>query len=99
MSFACEFPARLNAKETATILGFAEHDVPVLVAAKLLRPLGSPAPNSPKYFARVTVLDRANDMAWLDKATRVIGKYWKDKRARRCTAFSLGTGDQVRSAA
>lgn len=83
MSLADEFPARLNVNDTAKLLGFAGHDVPVLIAAKLLDPLGNPAPNSPKYFARVVVLELANDQKWLNKATRALGKYWLNKRARK----------------
>jgi hypothetical protein len=76
-------PARLNSAQTAELLGFAEHDIPVLAAAKLLEPLGDPAPNAPKFYARNMVRDHGNDLKWLDRATRVIGKYWKKKRARR----------------
>jgi len=83
VSFVDGLPARLNVSQTAKLLGFGEHDIPVLTAAKLLDPLGSPAANSPKYFARITVLEHANDLKWLDRATRAVGKYWQYKRARR----------------
>ncbi|MGO9203867.1 MAG: hypothetical protein ACLQM8_25385 [Limisphaerales bacterium] len=43
-------PARLTASKTAKLLGFAGHDVPVLVASGLLKPLGNPSPNSPKFW-------------------------------------------------
>ena len=36
-------PARLNANEAAWYLGFKPHEVPMLVAAGLLTPLGRPA--------------------------------------------------------
>lgn len=36
-------PARLGIEETSWFLGFNSHDVPVLVAAGLLKPLGRPA--------------------------------------------------------
>lgn len=83
MSYADSLPARLSVNETAKLLGFAEHDIPVLTAAKLLDPLGNPAPNAPKYYARVVVMEHANDPKWLDKATRIIGRYWQTKRTRR----------------
>jgi hypothetical protein len=41
-------PARLDAKLTALVLGFQEHDIPVLIAAKMLKPLGKPVPNATK---------------------------------------------------
>ena len=40
-------PARLSTGETAVLLGFQEHDIAPLVAAKLLAPLGKPATNAP----------------------------------------------------
>lgn len=39
-------PGRLNTAETALLLGVQEHDIPVLVAARLIFPLGKPAPNA-----------------------------------------------------
>jgi hypothetical protein len=66
-------PGRLNTCETALLLGFQEHHIAPLVAAKLLVPLGKPAANSPKYFATVEVLERAAAADWLSKATKVLG--------------------------
>jgi hypothetical protein len=72
-------PARLDAAQVAAILGFAEHDMPVLVRGKLLKPLGSPAPNAHKYFATVEIVEHAEDRDWLDKATRAVSKHWQSK--------------------
>jgi hypothetical protein len=36
-------PGRLNISEVALLLGFQEHDIGILTAAKLLVPLGKPA--------------------------------------------------------
>lgn len=58
-------PARLDVQETAWYLGFAAHDVPVLVAAGLLKPLGHPPPNGVKYFAVVTLAQLRDDPQWL----------------------------------
>lgn len=63
-------PARLNTSEVAVLLGFQEHDVAPLVAARLLTPLGKPAPNAPKYFAAVEVLACSENRDWLSSATR-----------------------------
>ena len=84
-------PARLSAGETARLLGFAEHDVPILVASKLLEPLGSPAANSPKYFAKISILEKSVDVKWLDRATRTISKYWIHKRSQRRTVIGPGS--------
>jgi hypothetical protein len=72
-------PARLNTSETALLLGFQDHDIGPLVAAKLLVPLGKPAPNAPKYFAAVEIVDCAANSKWLTEATKAIAKHWRRK--------------------
>jgi hypothetical protein len=75
-------PARLNTTETSILLGVQEHDIPVLIGAKLLFPLGKPAANSPKYFAAVQIVERAADWKWLSQATRALAKHWLRKNRR-----------------
>jgi hypothetical protein len=48
---ARNLPARLDVVATAKLLGFAEHDIQILMAVGKLTPLGDPAPNAPKWFA------------------------------------------------
>ena len=76
-------PARLSAAETARILGFAEHDIQILMAARKLTPLGDPVQNAPKWFAAVEIIQLATDKDWLSKATREVSKYWRHKRERK----------------
>jgi len=76
-------PARLSTGEASAILGFQEHDIAPLIAAKMLNPLGKPAPNAPKYFASVDVLAASQDREWLSLATRALAKYWQGKNARK----------------
>jgi hypothetical protein len=78
-------PGRLNTSETALLLGFSEHDIAFLIAAKLLVPLGKPAPNAPKFFATVLIEERVSDAEWLSKATRVVAKCWLRKNSRKST--------------
>ena len=80
---AKDLPARLDVAETAKLLGFAEHDVPILMASGKLRPLSDPAPNAPKWFAAMEIIGLAADNDWLHKATREVSKYWRQKRERR----------------
>jgi hypothetical protein len=80
---ARRLPARLDVAAAAKLLGFAEHDIPVLVAAGKLTPLGDPAPNAPKWFAAVEVVQLATDRDWLHKATKDISKHWRSKREQR----------------
>jgi hypothetical protein len=79
-------PGRLSTGEAAVLLGFQEHDVAPLIAAKLLAPLGKPAPNAPKYFATVDVLAAAQDRDWLSQATRALARYWRIKNSRKKSA-------------
>jgi hypothetical protein len=80
---ASRLPGRLNAEQAARLLGFQAHDIPVLVRAKLLEPLGKPVPSAPKYFAGVALDAFRCDCKWLDAASKAISKYWRDKNSRR----------------
>jgi hypothetical protein len=80
---ARSLPARLTATETAKLLGFPEHDIQILMAARKLIPLGEPAPNAPKYFSAIEVIQFAADKDWLNRATKDVARYWKRKRERR----------------
>ncbi len=76
-------PARLTAEQAAWLLNCQPHDVPVLVSARLLKPLGSPQPNSVKYFATVELLDHAQDRAWLARATHALSEHWREKNRHK----------------
>ena len=80
---ARRLPGRLNTSEAALLLGFQEHDIALLVAAKLLVPLGKPAPNAPKYFAAVQIAERASECEWLSNATKQLAKHWFRKNQRK----------------
>lgn len=84
-------PARLTTGEAAAVLGFQEHDVAPLVAAKLLTPLGKPAPNAPKYFASVDVLSAAENREWLSNATRALARHWQGRNGRIKSSHSAAT--------
>jgi hypothetical protein len=51
---------------------------PVLVRTGHLKPLGKPAQNSRKWFARVKIERLGSDLAWLDKAVRLAEKHVRD---------------------
>lgn len=76
-------PARLTAEQTGWVLNCQAHDVPVLVAARLLKPLGNPAPNAIKFFATADVLELAKDRNWLVKVTTAINGHWQRQNAAR----------------
>jgi hypothetical protein len=72
-------PGRLNTSQTAAVLGFSDHDLPILVLKKLLRPLGKPVLNSTKYYAAREMESLASDVAWLSKATQTLSDHWSQK--------------------
>ena len=78
-----DLPARLDVAATARLLGFAEHDIQILMGAGMLTPLGDPAPNAAKWFATIKLIRLATDPEWLHKATKVVTRYWRQKRERR----------------
>jgi hypothetical protein len=82
-------PARLTSEQAAWVLNCQAHDVAVLVAAKLLKPLGSPAPNSVKYFATMEILELAKDRIWLSKLANAVSQHWRDKNARNKEAVAI----------
>jgi len=78
-----QLPARLTAEQAAWVLNCQPHDVPTLVAARLLKPLGNPPPNSVKFFAATEVLEQAKDRTWLAKVTNVLNQHWQHKNAAK----------------
>lgn len=74
-------PARLTSEQAAWSLGCQAHDVPILVAAKLLKPLGNPAANGVKFFAACDVREMLNDKSLLARMTNTISHHWQKKNA------------------
>ncbi len=90
-------PARLTAEQAAWLLNCAAHDVPVLVAARLLKPLGSPQPNSTKLFATAELLEAATDRAWLARVTQTLQQYWRGKNGRKASRIVDFPSDSTRT--
>ena len=76
-------PVRLTAEQVAWVLNCQAHDVPILVTAGLLKPLGCPAANSVKYFATSEILELAKGQRWLAKITNAVGQHWKGKNLQK----------------
>ncbi len=87
-----QVPARLTAEQTAWVLNCQPHDVPILVAAHLLKPLGNPPANSVKFFAAREVLTQAQDRAWLAKVTNALNQHWHRKNAAKRNGTGNGQG-------
>jgi hypothetical protein len=76
-------PLRLTVEQMGWMLNCTDQDVRILVAAKLIKPLGNPAPNAQKYFATFEILELTNNRSWLEKATSAIYRHWLNKNRRR----------------
>jgi len=79
------WPGRLDVVATAKLLGFAEHDIPILIAAGLLKPLGDPAANAPKWFAGVEVFRLP---------TRAVARHWRHKRSHQSAKQASAPGGE-----
>lgn len=78
-----KMPGRLNTEEAAWCLGFSAHDIPILVANRLLKPLGNPPPNGGRYFSGSDIDRLRLDTKWLDKASALLIKHWRVKNDRK----------------
>ncbi len=79
-------PARLTVEQTAWVLNCQPHDVPVLVAARLLKPLGNPPLNGVKFFCASEILGLAQDRTWFGKMSNALYQHWRTKNGRRRNA-------------
>src|SRR5450432_1366179 len=78
-----QLPARLTAEQAAWVLNCQPSDVPILVAARLLKPLGNPPPNSVKFFAASELLEQVQDRTWLAKVTNALNQHWQKRNAAK----------------
>jgi hypothetical protein len=79
--FLPRLPARLDVNQAAEILGFLPHEIPVLLKAGLLKPLGKPASNGHKFFCTTEVSALSENRDWLDKATRAVARHWRNRNS------------------
>lgn len=86
---------RLSARQAAWVINCQPHDVPALVAARLLKPLGNPAVNCIKYFGTADLLERIQDRNWLVRVSNTIYRHWQKKNA--VSRKTISTTDQLAS--
>jgi hypothetical protein len=89
-----QLPARLTAEQAAWVLNCQARDIPILVAARLLKPLGNPPPNSVKYFATLEVVELGKERTWLAKVTNALNQHWQKKNAAKRQEGGRGLGDR-----
>jgi len=77
------FPARVRAEEAALLLGFSVHEIPILAAHGLLKPLGHPPTTGVKYYSAALLEELRKDEKWLAKASDCIVQYWRGVNQNR----------------
>jgi hypothetical protein len=85
-------PARLTAEQAAWVINCQQHAVPILVAARLLKPLGNPSLYNVKYFAASELLEQVQDRTWLAKVTNALNQHWQKRNAAKRNRHSGGCG-------
>jgi hypothetical protein len=88
LSLLGQLPLRLTAEQAGWVLNCQAHDIPALVTARLLKPLGNPAQNGTKYFATADLLETAKDRSWLAKMTTAINMHWQKQNAKKCRSVN-----------
>jgi hypothetical protein len=83
LSLLGQLPARLTVEQAAWVLNCQPHDVPVLIAARLVKPLGNPPANGIKFFSTAEVLESTMNRHWLMKVTATINQHWQKKNQRK----------------
>ena len=86
-----QLPARLTAEQAAWVINCQPHDVPILVAARLLKPLGNPAANAIKFFAASELLELSKDRSWLVKVTNAVNQHWQRNNASKKSCPANGS--------
>jgi len=89
-------PARLTAEQVAAMLNCQPSDVRILVAVKLLKPLGNPPANGVKFFATLELLELVKDRAWLAKVTNALNQHWQKKNAAKQNCLAENLADTSR---
>jgi hypothetical protein len=83
LSLLGQLPVRLNAEQAGWVLNCQPHDIPALIHARLIKPLGNPTANGSKYFATADLLETARDRSWLVKMTSAINAHWQSQNAKK----------------
>lgn len=88
-------PARLTVEQAAWMLGCQTHDIPILIASRLLKPLGNPPQNGIKFFSTAEIAEFAKDRAWLAKMTQTISQHWHKRNTRQKNHNGNGDEDSL----
>jgi hypothetical protein len=86
-------PARVRVEEAALLLGFSTHEIPILSAHGLIKPLGHPPLTGVKFFSVAMLEELRRDEKWLARASDCIVEYWRDVNQKRKPARGEPTHD------
>lgn len=78
---------RIDVTQASRILGFPETSIPVLIQARLIRPLGNPGRTAPRFFAATEIRELAASRDWLDKAQRAVTLYYRRRNESRVRSY------------
>jgi hypothetical protein len=78
-----EYGAFMTKEKVAKALDIGVHNIPVLVRAGLLKPLGHPQRYCVKKFSRNELARNLADKTWLEEAAKALHRHWRIKNARK----------------
>ncbi len=73
----------MTKEKVAEALGIGKHNIPPLVRAGRLKPLGHPGRYCVKHFSRDALAEKFTSLEWLDKVVAAIHRHWRNKNARK----------------
>ena len=80
-----KYPVVMTKEKVADAMGVPTHNIPPLVRAGLLKPLGHPGRYCVKHFSRDALAEKFASQEWLEKVMAAIHRHWRNKNARKRT--------------
>jgi len=65
--------------------------MPILVAARLLKPLGNRQRTASSFLPRSELLEQVQDRTWLAKVTNALNQHWQKKNAAKKNGLVYGS--------
>lgn len=79
---ARQLPGVLYSDEAAFLLRKSPDDLHLLAKKNLIKEIGDPQPNAPKYYLTEEVLSKKDDPQWQDQAVRILTRKNRVKNDR-----------------
>lgn len=79
------WPFLLSSGQTAVVLGVHPQSIPILVNARILKPLGATnegGKNKQRVFAAAQILALREDVPTLSKIVTTLSRHWREKNSR-----------------